>query len=624
MKKIIYLHIGTHKTGTTYIQNLCGKNYDLLKSNGVLYPFQGRKPTTGHHNIGWFYSNRGLYFKDTPFSTKELIKEIESTSLDKILISTEVFSSDEFNSLHIEKIKSDLSNYEVHPVIFIRNPLYSIYSFWQEWVKHGLLHSFETCLKDENYVTQRLNSPSNIIKKWHHAFNENITIVVYDNLKANYTDVALYLLNQIIGVDIRKNDLIDFNTIVNQGLTIERAELICEINNIAGTAAWRNIDIDGNYQDLLEEAFSQKYNIHYSDYIDKNIKISKSLLKQYRKLIVNPIGENCLYHNQNCTPTFEVLPESIFKGKVTPPLRKRNHILITGTGRAGTSFLVQLLTYLGIDTGFCKETIVSELDQIGRAGLEYDIRNKNCPYVVKSPWFCDYADEVLCNKDINIEHVFIPIREIEQAAESRRFVTRNGGEKGGLWHTNSNKIGDQEIILLNQIYKLMLALSSNNIPITLVNYPELTQKPEYLFEKLKPVLKTITYPDFLQAFNITVRPNLVNDFSKPYQINIESKENKYTKELKSAVPFTQDLIKKRVNWLLTFLSLESREFNQENYQIFLKTINSIALMDPTQLNEVLQENPEIKKVTKKYLEKYQGLTVQITKKLITQKRIFLD
>lgn len=435
MKKIIYLHIGTHKTGTTYIQNLCGKNYDLLKSNGVLYPFQGRKPTTGHHNIGWFYSNRGLYFKDTPFSTKELIKEIESTSLDKILISSEVFSSDEFNSLHIEKIKSDLSNYEVHPVIFIRNPLYSIYSFWQEWVKHGLLHSFETCLKDENYVTQRLNSPSNIIKKWHHAFNENITIVVYDNLKANYTDVALYLLNQIIGIHIRKNDLMDFNTIINQGLTIERAELICEINNIAGTAAWRSIDIDGNYQALLEEASFQKYNLHYSDYIDKNIQISNSLLKQYRKLIVNPIGENCLYHNQNCTPTFEVLPRNIFKGKV-------------------------------------------------------------------------------------------------------------------------------------------------------------------------------------------IVPRLAQDFSDIYQINDDVKKTK--KELNREKIIFQASTEKRINWLLTFLSLEYREFNQENYQIFLKTINSIALMDPTQLNEILQENPEIKNITKQYLEKYQGLTVQITKKLITQKRIFLD
>ena len=337
--------------------------------------------------------------------------------------------------MHIEKIKSDLSNYEVHPVIFIRNPLYSIYSFWQEWVKHGLLHSFETCLKDENYVTQRLNSPSNTIKKWHNAFNENIIIVVYDNLKANHTDVALYLLNQIIGVDIRKNDLMDFNTIINQGLTIERAELICEINNIAGTAAWRSIDIDGNYQALLEEASFQKYNLHYSDYIDKNIKISNSLLKQYRKLIVNPIGENCLYHNQNCTPTFEVLPRNIFKGKV-------------------------------------------------------------------------------------------------------------------------------------------------------------------------------------------IVPRLAQDFSDIYQINDDVKKTK--KEPNREKIIFQASTEKRINWLLTFLSLEYRDFNQENYQIFLKTINSIALMDPTQLNEILQENPEIKNITKQYLEKYQGLTVQITKKLITQKRIFLD
>lgn len=33
-------------------------------------------------------------------------------------------------------------------------------------------------------------------------------------------------------------------------------------------------------------------------------------------------------------------------------------------------------------------------DPNGRAGLEFDIRENNSPYIVKSPWFCDYAKEV--------------------------------------------------------------------------------------------------------------------------------------------------------------------------------------------------------------------------------------
>ncbi len=64
---------------------------------------------------------------------------------------------------------------------------------------------------------------------------------------------------------------------------------------------------------------------------------------------------------------------------------KRKHILITGTGRAGTTFMVELLTHLGLDTGFNADTVTGLKDEMGRAGLEKDIRNNDCPFIVKSP-----------------------------------------------------------------------------------------------------------------------------------------------------------------------------------------------------------------------------------------------
>ena len=50
----------------------------------------------------------------------------------------------------------------------------------------------------------------------------------------------------------------------------------------------------------------------------------------------------------------------------------RHHIIISGTGRAGTTFLVQLLTELGLDTGFPKG---QKIDQNSSAGLELDLRS---------------------------------------------------------------------------------------------------------------------------------------------------------------------------------------------------------------------------------------------------------
>ena len=52
---------------------------------------------------------------------------------------------------------------------------------------------------------------------------------------------------------------------------------------------------------------------------------------------------------------------------------RRGRILISGTGRAGTTFLVQLLTELGLDTGYSDpERVAMTYSEQARAGLEWD------------------------------------------------------------------------------------------------------------------------------------------------------------------------------------------------------------------------------------------------------------
>jgi len=209
----------------------------------------------------------------------------------------------------------------------------------------------------------------------------------------------------------------------------------------------------------------------------------------------------------------------------------RKHVVITGTGRTGTTFLVELLTRLGLDTGFTAEDIDSNKFEDARAGLERDIRHKSCPYIVKSPSFCDYAGDVIRRRDIEIEHVFVPVRDLNAAAESRRYVEKstvaNKGlvgrvrhlvkpweVPGGLLHTHAMKSGKQEEILLRQIYKLILAVSDTTIPVTFMRFPKITSDGPYLFRKLKPIFQEVRYETFLAVFGETVRPELVHRFNK--------------------------------------------------------------------------------------------------------------
>lgn len=207
----------------------------------------------------------------------------------------------------------------------------------------------------------------------------------------------------------------------------------------------------------------------------------------------------------------------------------RKHVVITGTGRSGTTFLVELLTRLGLDTGFTLERMQAKIHRLARAGLEHDLRREGSPYIVKAPAFCDYAEEVIRRDDIVIEHVFVPMRDLYSAAESRRFVesgTLSGSSFlermawaetrqeliGGLVGTTSTEPGKQEEVLLRQIYALVLALSNASIPVTFMRYPRIVRDCDYLYAKLAPILRDIAYETFATVFANTARPELVHSF----------------------------------------------------------------------------------------------------------------
>ena len=188
-----------------------------------------------------------------------------------------------------------------------------------------------------------------------------------------------------------------------------------------------------------------------------------------------------------------------------------NHIIITGAGRAGTTFLVRLLNSLGLDTGLDEGKL--RFSETTKCGLELDVRRDDAPYVCKSPKFCNYVNEVLSRDDIHIEYILLPFRELFAAAESRRYVNKEyGGDAyGGLWGTDEPQL--QEDVLLQKMYKLMYEVSASNVPVILMNFPKIVLDGSYLYEKLKPVLKDISSDIFKSIFDDIAHPEWVHDFS---------------------------------------------------------------------------------------------------------------
>lgn len=188
--------------------------------------------------------------------------------------------------------------------------------------------------------------------------------------------------------------------------------------------------------------------------------------------------------------------------------------MISGTGRAGTTFVVKLLTALGQETGF--KSPDESTDPVCHAGMEHDLFAPNLPKIIKSPFACDLLERVLHQKVLKIEHLILPVRDLYAAAESRRAVSRWHGileanrVPGGLWDTEFPE--QQESVLAEKFYRLLAVAARYDIPVTLLDFPRMVQDEDYLWGKLCPIFPELARNPFVAAFRQISKPELVHSF----------------------------------------------------------------------------------------------------------------
>lgn len=98
------------------------------------------------------------------------------------------------------------------------------------------------------------------------------------------------------------------------------------------------------------------------------------------------------------------------------------HVLIAGTGRAGTSFLVRLLTRCGVDTGYRGDEAYNPLIRAGCerfAVVPETVEQWDAlPHVVKSPYLSLRIKQVR-DLGIPIDAVIVPVRDLGEVLKSR-------------------------------------------------------------------------------------------------------------------------------------------------------------------------------------------------------------
>ncbi len=167
-------------------------------------------------------------------------------------------------------------------------------------------------------------------------------------------------------------------------------------------------------------------------------------------------------------------------------------ILITGTGRCGTSFLMMLFTLLGLDTGYTRENYHLFLDAVNGSGLENNTAVLP-QYIIKNPYFLINGDDVV--KRVKVKYMIIPIRDYEKSAESR---VRLGNERGGLWDATNKE--EQLQVYYKMMSKYMLDMVRYNIPTIFLDFDRMVTSSQYLYEKLYPMLDMIDYDTFHKVY----------------------------------------------------------------------------------------------------------------------------
>lgn len=175
----------------------------------------------------------------------------------------------------------------------------------------------------------------------------------------------------------------------------------------------------------------------------------------------------------------------------------KDKIVITGTGRCGTTFLMLIYSYLKQGTGFGDDAEIN-LYRNCNSGLEKHIKSAR---ITKQP-------ELLRNlkKELNndptlkplIKDILVPVRDYVSCALSRaRFgIGANGGLTGKSKNKEEQLRYDQESLCI-----FIKTVAEYDLPVTFIDFKRMVNEPKYLYEKIKHTFRNeVAFEEFLHSY----------------------------------------------------------------------------------------------------------------------------
>jgi hypothetical protein len=238
--RVVFLHVGAPKTGTTFVQNALWHNRGRLAERDMLYPLERpdehfamamdvrRMDWAGGHDPEW----DGTWDR--------IVERISTSRLPRAVVSDELLGG--ATPAQIDNAVESLGDAEVHVLFTVRDLARALPSDWQEQIRHGHTVGYDRFVDDLVELGREapepfgemfwdLHDPVSVLPKWAEVVGADRVHVITVPPPGAPRDLLVERIAAVLGLDPTDLHTAGDDEGVNTALGVVEAELLRRLND---------------------------------------------------------------------------------------------------------------------------------------------------------------------------------------------------------------------------------------------------------------------------------------------------------------------------------------------------------------------------------------------------------